>query len=645
MEAIQSFRLIGKTAIEEITCDRVDGQGVIYWEDIEDIFPGVKHVKNGNVIVKFQRDSNRKRIEPQCIKHHPGVILNVVLSTTVESGLVESPRLTATSDRDDIPSEVGASECLQATPPPANTAAASRTGANISSSNPHSSVETSSNTAASNITRREILASEIEKRLISSLAPEIQEQHRVGSDAYCWIIQAVMDSRLEQLDVFTRCFQGFKAEMRKNIELTTRVTDLQQQMKQLQDQTLRQFMLLQQQIPAILTQNLELYENWFKLYFLCECGKHTNSTNATLPRHIHLAKHGGYDITQSSEFFQQYGFYVLAILRMLKFKMSVLGITIPPVSQLVGIDGSDQVSASVHHLADTIEAGIDQVIGYIENISVDEGESIDADLRNLKTFLKSVDGNTVGDLYRTVDTQGHIRWVCIDDYREKYPETKVEAIRDIAVRPKGWFDENVGRVTMWLTSRDEANHFYSALEKVDSIFELSIDFLLDTTHDDYITLRDTIFKMNVAVLELLGDDRNGPTSDHMNYNRRYDPIFDIMQHSSIQSIEIFCMPGFFSQSSGISHDCDFSNLRHLGISEVIEAADVSKVESLVAKAPNLSSLTLCTPWEQLSALYDAIVEHQTCPIDFKNLSLRILPPTTESRQPRVALRDLAHLFK
>ena len=61
METTQSFRLAGETDIEEISCDHVNGQTIIYWEDIEQVFPGVKHVKNGNATIKLLRDSNENR--------------------------------------------------------------------------------------------------------------------------------------------------------------------------------------------------------------------------------------------------------------------------------------------------------------------------------------------------------------------------------------------------------------------------------------------------------------------------------------------------------------------------------------------------------------------------------------------------------
>ncbi len=61
MEEMQSFRLVGSTDVEEITCCRVGEQNVVYLEDNEQVFPGVKHVKNGKVTASMLRDSHGVR--------------------------------------------------------------------------------------------------------------------------------------------------------------------------------------------------------------------------------------------------------------------------------------------------------------------------------------------------------------------------------------------------------------------------------------------------------------------------------------------------------------------------------------------------------------------------------------------------------
>ncbi|KAF9326361.1 hypothetical protein BGZ91_001977, partial [Linnemannia elongata] len=95
MEDTQSFRLIGDLDILEILVECVDGQNVVYWEDIQQVFPGIKHVQKGKVVITMPRDSNGNRIVPHRIKHYPGVVLDVVLSTTVKQ--VQVDPLMATS--------------------------------------------------------------------------------------------------------------------------------------------------------------------------------------------------------------------------------------------------------------------------------------------------------------------------------------------------------------------------------------------------------------------------------------------------------------------------------------------------------------------------------------------------------------------
>ncbi|KAG0060290.1 hypothetical protein BGZ89_012384 [Linnemannia elongata] len=103
MEFTQSFRLIGSMDVEEIPCDLIDGHYAVSWEDIEQVFPGVKHVKNGKVTVPMMKDPNRKRIVPHCIKHHAGVVLDVILSPVVGHVHVDSSMATPANSQDDTP--------------------------------------------------------------------------------------------------------------------------------------------------------------------------------------------------------------------------------------------------------------------------------------------------------------------------------------------------------------------------------------------------------------------------------------------------------------------------------------------------------------------------------------------------------------
>ncbi|KAG0263798.1 hypothetical protein BGZ95_003721 [Linnemannia exigua] len=325
-------------------------------------------------------------------------------------------------------------------------------------------------------------------------------------------------------------------------QLQKRVLDNQQEMRQMH-QRAQQLAVLRSRVQAVLTQNYELHEypisrlfvvlpqdpsgwdilspfsNKFQLYFLCECGEHTKSINskAGTSHDIHFAMHEGYEIVRPSEFFQKYGSYVLTILKMLKFGISVAGVTVPAISHLVRSDAIDQATASLKHLREIIEPGMDLVIDWMDKVSVDEGEAVDgfamqmekkealegADLRKLETFLKNKDGNKVlGNLYRTATDEGHAKWVCIDHYRLNYQENSAKEFLHVLNSVGGSFNENFGSVEVRLRSRVKTEQFYSALGKARSVYELDIDLHWACTTSDLESLEDALKKSRVSILRL-----------------------------------------------------------------------------------------------------------------------------------------------
>ncbi|KAI8358858.1 hypothetical protein B0O80DRAFT_484924 [Mortierella sp. GBAus27b] len=712
MATTQSFRLAGSTDTEEILCNHVDGQSVVYWEDIEQVFPGIKHVKNGRVTVSLMRDSNRNRITPHCMQYHPGVILDVVLSNTAGVAHIEPLPTAPTPLHVDEPSGTSSVEelveSLQVSSSLTDSAICDTTISASSSALPPSqptSLRGSSRLSFSQVVKlaqRRALESEIEQQLMSSFSTDIQKQVRVSS-VYGSMVQAIKDGQVEQSDRLMACLLELKTEIAKNAELTMEnnkkaaqilemqasLDSKQDEMKQLQIQALDRVALLHKQVQAVLTQTYELHEypiprlfvvlpqdqsrwdylnpfaNKFRLYFLCECGEHTKSINSKIPHHIHLARHEGYEISRPSEFFEQYGSYVLTILRMLKFGISVAGVVVPAVSHLFPSDAIDEVTKDLKSLKETVGTGMDKVIKCIERASRDEGSSIDdfmdptgnnealegADLRKLDTFLKNKDENKVlGNLYRTVTSEGHVKWVCIDHYRDNYQSKAVQSFRDVVASLHGSFDENTGRVKVTLSSKVQASQFYSALEKAKSVYELEIGFGdWYMTYNDFKDLRDALYKTNIGVLVL---DRVGGTNiigDVLNLNRQFNPFFDIMRHSSIKSIRFDTPEVFFARSNLLSRNDDFSNLRHLEVTLYFygeNTSNLSYLRHLLSKTPNLKSLTLQLLEKHILEIYNGIVEYQTYPIEIKKRSsiiedfLYIPYPKSESDSPLRSLKDL-----
>jgi hypothetical protein len=337
---------------------------------------------------------------------------------------------------------------------------------------------------------------------------------------------------------------------------------------------------------------------------------------------------------------------------MLKFGISVAGVAVPAVSLLVRDDAVDMATSCLKRLIGNIPSGMDQAIGYIENIFECGNGAVDglsgqmgtnellegADIRLLETFLKNKDENRVlGNLYRTVTAEGHVKWVCINHYRENYQINAARAFRNTLDSLKGLFDENIGRVQVKLESRLQADQFYHALELARSVFELKLELDWDTTRGDFKRLRDTLAKTCVGVLELELGNRDGPTSHTLNRSQRYDPVLGIMQHGSIRSFTIRGPQDFIKRSSLQSRNYAFSNLRYLDISLHQLSGDIPGIKCLISKASNLSSLavgtgTLGEDCGYVLEAYNAITEHLTCPIIFKEWNLCIPSPSKEPNQ-------------
>lgn len=229
-----------------------------------------------------------------------------------------------------------------------------------------------------------------------------------------------------------------------------------------------------------------------------------------ISHHIHLAKHEGYEIMRPSKFFQQYGCHVLTVLQMLKYGISVAGVLVPAISHLVQAQAIDQAVTFLGQLKDNIEPEMDIAIDFIDR-TIDEfdkqmenKEALEgADLRKLDTFLKANDGKKVlGNLYRTVTDEGHVKWFCIDHYRENYKESMAKEFRRLLNVLGGSFNESNGRVEVKLRSKASAQHFFSALGKVRSVYELDITFNWACTASDLEEQEAALKISRVSILQL-----------------------------------------------------------------------------------------------------------------------------------------------
>ncbi|KAG0072069.1 hypothetical protein BGZ92_004125, partial [Podila epicladia] len=578
MTDYQSFRLAGSmdesvTRIE-VSLDEQTGQKLVFWDDIEDQFPGIQSVKDGDIAVSFARDSRRKSPLSHAYSHHHQQSQSVDLL---------SPVIADISIASQLPLDTSG-------PGTANVLSHPYTNDPPSPPLPHSSPLV---------------------RTTSQLVPKIQSTLQTSAQLFGHFEQSIKHGQLTQAESIKQeirhHFGDLQAEISKNkelqlqtLELQQTAAEMQQRMLTMQQQALDRLALIQSRVQSLITTTYELHEypiprlfivlpratdSWdrlnpfthkFRLYFLCECGDHTKTPGSKISHHIHLAKHEGYDVDRPTEFFEKYGSYVLIMMEMIRYGIVTAGIVVPALANSRLLDGFDGVSDGVNLFSkDSFGPLVQESIDYMQKQRMPDynqaplgneamtSEDADlasqvalegADLRQLASFLKNKDeAKVLGNLYRIVTQEGHVKWVCLDHYRESYREASVQLFKETVAVNGGSFDAATGKVQVRLTSSILARQFYDALEQAKFIQELSLVLDWDTALEDFKMLRDTMVKSNVVSLKLDCCNATGPSRDILlNRTKRYDPIVQMMANTKLQSFSLVRCDGFWSRLTKIA---------------------------------------------------------------------------------------------
>ncbi|KAF9913073.1 hypothetical protein BX616_010179 [Lobosporangium transversale] len=351
---------------------------------------------------------------------------------------------------------------------------------------------------------------------------------------------------------------------------------------------------LQKHTHAILIQNLELHDctiprlfimlpvdhtNWdplnilknkLRLHFLCECGGYTANTSESSQNQIHIAKHDGYEVRNSIEFFRKYGKRMLILLQWLK-------VAIPSSASL----------APVPHLVD---AGIDYSIDYIEALSkenltlnninkIDDYEPLEgADPQQLLSFLRTNDEDErLGNLYKIMTETGRVKWICVDHYRLAYKEEEQKAFEGVVGENRGNYDLHLGKVMIILRSKVRAEEFFTALANVRHVYELDITFDWDWTVNELEAFESALKVSSISVLRLdIGRFQKSINGEVLSTSRQYDALVRIIKLNNMKTIHITLSPDLIKlpslrpkQSSQL-HKLSFGmSFRSIGASELL----------------------------------------------------------------------------
>ncbi|KAF9185741.1 hypothetical protein BGZ51_002475 [Haplosporangium sp. Z 767] len=431
-------------------------------------------------------------------------------------------------------------------------------------------------------------------------------------------------------------------EMQENMVATLK------RMHEMQEETLNRLATIQNRVQALLTLTYELFEYpiprlfivlptqrslsdrlnprdyKFKLYFLCECGEHTKKkfSSNKVSHHIHLAKHIGYDLLRPTEFFQKYGSDLLTMMEMIKLGLGIAGIIVPTLAQLKVLDGIGEIKDQLDFTEKTFAPLLDDSISHVKScIGQDlpdadlEGKSDlmaqeaweGPDLRQLMSYLSKADGaRTLGNLYRTVTEEGHVKWVCSDHYHEGYVDSIQRRFADIVDKNRGEFKQDLGQVTISLSTPLTAQEFYEALKRTKGVNELTINPLWDATKSDIQQLCDAILESNVSILGIGGRCFDGPTSDFFKRSSRFDPFIQLLASGKLQSFTIKDCPRFMDRISNIASPVALK-LRVLNLCYHYSAKEFKtvrqKIVDLLQQIPSLTEATVgCLDIDEMFAL-------------------------------------------
>ncbi|KAG0329973.1 hypothetical protein BGZ99_009417 [Dissophora globulifera] len=374
-----------------------------------------------------------------------------------------------------------------------------------------------------------------------------------------------------------------------------------------------------------------LVQEKFRLHFLCECGEHTKADSdvasmnsslsvATRTEHrIHLAKqHDGYELTRPTKFFEQYGPYVLGMLLILKHCLTAASVIAPAVGQLQ--EGLGKVTEGLKSVTDDTMDAINASIGFLEQKlmadrapaaagldaeasegNLDPFKHLDAlegaDLRRLESFLRNKDKDKVlGNLYRITTTQGHVKWVCLEHYRESYREIAMKSFLQTVKENLGQYDVHLRKVEITLVSSTQAKDFFKQLgSQAPAVNEIDVIFDWSFGSSDLSKMVEGLSRSNVRIVRVdLKDEDNTARPDVKFLGKgKYHPLLELLANRYIQLLSIKNLEFFGSRTSSLSSSHPPSQLRSFYYQSVIRpSSDQSRLANILNHCPNLVELKM-----------------------------------------------------
>ncbi|KAF9347402.1 hypothetical protein BGX26_001094 [Mortierella sp. AD094] len=419
-------------------------------------------------------------------------------------------------------------------------------------------------------------------------------------------------------------------------------------------------------------------ENRFQIHFLCDGGEQLqcrapgNNTSSTIPSHIHLCGHKGYEIDRPADFFDQYGSYVLNLLHMLKYGFPVNGKAVPLTDlEYAWVERESRDGLQYRKkMCPNIEASVDETIEYLYSITTDSRETFEehikannlndmerVDLTHMRSFLKDLpDGETgimeagrpLGKLYCGRTDSGETTWLCYHHYQSEFETTALKHLREAVRWNGGFYDLQCRKLSLVLKPSKATvggRFLIPLLAKVKRIQELDLTLDWDASSQDLRVLKDCILGMShLKYLRLDCGDYKGSIIDRVSGGSRADPLVQIlMNRKNLKVLDLVRSEEFFTKSSPFA--CLSGSTTQLQQVHLDALFDLNvhseKLRVLFQKSPQLKTLSLrCSKLNfcgTVELVKDLIATHKRFQI--LNLTSHNFKMTLDRAEPGSALLD------
>ncbi|KAF9149296.1 hypothetical protein BG015_008912 [Linnemannia schmuckeri] len=665
----QRFR--HERVVESLAVHKNKTTGELYsrLDDIKHTFPDALRFKVDGVVLNFMRDANEHMYEPKRIAHYPDDIIDVICTTSMSVPLTPPSSISDKSTCLDEPADhvcpgdsIDLSIQTLSIQTDSETTTRTMTSFSVSPTTNttfahapgyHQSVTTAQETTvySPNITTN---MSRLQLQCDGS-----EDAHSLDhpKDPLAHAIHHLHEMIREQVASRDRELQMIKQQ--------AEAREREEQIIKNQKEMIDRLIINQRLVDAILVQNYELHEypiprlfvimpeptnRWdptnllgrkHRLHFLCECSDHRRPSSnqlvvpldrdARFKNRVHLTDHEGYELSRPTEFFEQYGAFLLGTLRILKHCLEVAS-TVAPVAGLVH-GGIRAAVREVSTFADSHLESIDSSIDFLKNtledyqVNLGLGQNCDADsqrsdassqrsadsqqsdhlqtiaalegadLRRLHTFLRSNDENKVlGDLYRVTTETGHVKWVCLKHYSEQYRNANLNKFVESVEAAKGHYDLHFRKVTITLKSAIAAKDFLKRLVSQGStINELHVTLEWNFWSNDLVYLVDKIAQSNIEVLHLDFKDREGSHTplEALRLSRgKYYPLLNLFSNKKLRAVHFANLSLLGSRTPDLSAAQMASSLRSFHFFGAIRLEDDNRLARIVSSCQGLVDLRL-----------------------------------------------------